>query len=102
MSKEKPKNRREVKCLFGYHEYTIPYTCRDHAPTILLCDHCMRFGYCKYSNGTEMWYEYNEKGNVIHRKHSNGSEAWYDENGDMIYYKYSNGYEVRARRDDEI
>ena len=49
----------KVKCLFGYHKYTIPHENRPH---ILLCEYCKRSGYTKYSDGTEMWWEYNDKG----------------------------------------
>jgi len=49
----------------------------------------------KYSDGFEEWYEYDEKGNIIHYKNSYGSEEWYeyDEKGNRIYGKYSDGYE---------
>ena len=37
----------------------------------------------KDSDGDEQWYDYDKGGNLIHRKNSNGYEAWweYDENG---------------------
>jgi len=83
----------KVKCLFGYHNYTIPD--KDN-PNILICSVCKRFGYRKYSDGYEEWYEYNEKGNMIYSKHSSGHEIWfeYDEKGNEIYFKNSSGYEV--------
>ena len=74
-------NAAKIKCLFNHHKYTIPH---KKSPHILLCDHCMRFGYCKYSDGFETWYEYNEKGNIIHHKHSDGFEIWYDGKGNII------------------
>lgn len=51
--------------------------------------------YEKNSDGSEIWYEYDydENGNKIHCKDSNGFEKWYkcDEKGNMTYVKYSNG-----------
>jgi len=86
-------NKNKVKCLFGYHNYTIP---DKNNPNILICDVCKRFGYCKYPNGYEGWYEYDEKGNIIHRKYSDGFEEWfeYDEKDGVIHRKYSSGYEI--------
>ena len=50
----------------------------------------------KDSNGYEQWYDYDENGNCIHNKDSNGFEYWndYDENGNLIHYKDSNGCEL--------
>jgi len=86
------KNKNLVKCLFGHHNYTIPD--KDN-PDILLCKYCKRFGYSKYPSGLEIWYKYNEKGNMIHCKTSSGYEAWfeYDERGNLIHRKDSGGYE---------
>jgi len=85
-------NKNKVKCLFGYHNYTIPD--KDN-PEILICDVCKRFGYRKYSNRYEIWYEYDEKGNMIHCKYSDGYEEWYkyDEKRNKIYCKTSGGHE---------
>jgi len=86
-------NKNKLKCLFGYHNYTIP---NKNNPNILICDVCERFGYRKYFGGLEMWYEYDEKGNEIHRKDSDGYEMRYryDEKGNMIHCKTSSGYEA--------
>jgi len=37
--------------------------------------------------------KYDENGNLIHYKDSNGFEVWYkyDENGNLIHFKNSNG-----------
>ena len=37
--------------------------------------------------------EYDEKGNLVHYKNSDGSESWseYDEKGNEIHYKNSDG-----------
>ena len=46
-----------------------------------------------YPSGFEIWEEYDENGNMIHIKDSDGYESWkeYDNNGNMIHYKNSNG-----------
>ncbi len=54
----------QLKCLFGYHDYTIPW--QDHS-LVLLCKHCKRSGYKKFDEiEYEAWYEFNENGNIIH------------------------------------
>lgn len=49
--------------------------------------------YAKSSDGKETWWERNTKGNVIHYKNSDGLEYWYDrdENGNLIHTKDSYG-----------
>ena len=74
-------NKQKIKCLFGHHNYTIPHKQYLH---ILLCRHCKRFGYRKSSNGIETGYEFDEKGNMIHRKSSDDYETWYDKKGKLI------------------
>jgi len=51
--------------------------------------------YRKDSNGYENWWEFDKNNNLIHSKYSNGFEYWkeYDKNGNLIHYKDSNGYE---------
>lgn len=39
------------------------------------------------SNGHEYWKEYNEKGNLIHFKNSDGKETWFDDNGKELKEK---------------
>ncbi len=94
---------QKIKCLFGFHSYKIPH---KKSLFILLCQHCMRFGYRKWSDGYEQWHEYNEKGNVIHSKDSTGYEVRYeydenDENDNMIHYKNSDGDEMRWEYNDK-
>jgi len=93
-------NKNKVKCLFGYHNYTVP---NKNNPNILICDVCKRFGYRKWSSGFEIWYEYDEKGNEIHYKDSDGLEEWYeyDEKGNKTHYKDSNGYEYWCEYDEK-
>ena len=57
----------------------------------------------KSSNGYEIWSEYDEKGNCIHFKSSDGYEIWseYDENGNMIHIKDSDGIEQWHKYDDK-
>jgi len=85
-------NENKVKCLFGYHNYTVPN--KDH-PDILICGVCKRFGYRKWSSGLEVWYGYDERGNEIYCKYPSGLEIWYeyDEKENMIHCKYSSGFE---------
>ena len=49
----------------------------------------------KNSNGYEYWKEYDSNGNLIHSKDSDGYESWkeYDSNGNQIHYKDSSGEE---------
>ena len=51
----------------------------------------------KIINGTEYWKWYDNNGNCIHYKNSDGYESWreYDTNGNLIHYKDSNGNEAR-------
>jgi len=90
----KKKMSNEIKCLFGYHKYTIPW---KENRDILICEVCKRVGYYEYPDGYEVgfeiWYDFNEKGNMIHRKWSDGDEVWYNEKGNMIHRKYTGGYE---------
>jgi len=83
-------NKNKVKCLFGYHNYTVP---DKNNPEILICSVCKRFGYRKYSNRYKIWYEYDEKGKKIHYKNSDGYEMRFDEKGNRIHCKYSSGFE---------
>ncbi len=52
----------------------------------------------KDSNGTERWNEYDQNGKLIHYKDSNGTERWweYDQNGNEIHFKDSEGYDVNG------
>lgn len=49
----------------------------------------------KCSNGFECWNEYDNKGNKIHSKYGGGLEEWYeyDNKGNMIHFKSSNSLE---------
>ena len=75
-------NVQKIKCFFGYHKYTIPH---KRYSIILLCRHCKRFGYRKWSNEYELWFEYDERGNMIYSKDDDGYEIWYeyDEKGEF-------------------
>ena len=59
--------------------------------------------YSKDSVGYESWYEYDDKGNVIHFKNSNGDERWseYDYKGNEIHSKNSDGEERWSEYDDK-
>ena len=58
--------------------------------------------YIKGSNGNEKWLEYDDNGNLIHSKDNEGEEVWteYNANGKMIHYKKSGGYEAWYDYDD--
>ena len=49
----------------------------------------------KCSEGFEYWREYNERNNLIHYKNSEGFEYWneFDENNNRIHHKNSYGFE---------
>lgn len=59
--------------------------------------------YCKDSNGHERWNKYDEKGNKIFSESVNGTKEWYeyDDNGNMIHSKDSDGYEIRKEYDEK-
>jgi len=81
----------KVKCPDGYHNYTIP---NENDLDVLICDVCKRVGYRKCPDGLGEWFEYDEKGNIIHFKNSDGYEIWFDEKGNMIHCKDSDGFEM--------
>jgi len=58
----------------------------------------------KNSNGYEYWKDYDEKGNVIHFKNSAGYEcsSKYNDKGNEIYFKNSDGYEYNLKNRDMI
>ncbi len=58
--------------------------------------------YYKDSDGTECWYKYDKKGNYVYFKDSIGNEAWreYDENNRKIHYKNSDGGEYWCKFDE--
>jgi YD repeat-containing protein len=49
------------------------------------------------SDGFEWWSEYDEKGNVIHSRNSDGYELWreYDAKGNVIHSRTSDGVEEK-------
>ena len=46
--------------------------------------------------------EYDERGNIIYKKRSNGSESWteYDENNNLVYVKSYDGFKVWYKWED--
>jgi YD repeat-containing protein len=54
----------------------------------------MVYEYYEYSDGCRYENTYDEKGNVLTRKHSDGywSEFTYDKKGNVLTYKKSTGY----------
>jgi len=55
---------------------------------------------CQDFDGNEYLTEYDDHGNIIHIKNSNGHEKWYDSNGHLIHVRYSNGHEEWWDHDD--
>ena len=55
------------------------------------------------SNGYEEWREYDENNNPIHFRNSTGFEWWseYDENNNVIHYRNSDGYEAWYEYDEK-
>ena len=54
----------KIKCLFGYHKYTIPKVLTGLG-SILVCKHCQRFGYMNWEGCYEVWYEFDKNGKLI-------------------------------------
>ena len=90
------KNRyNTLTCLFGHHDYSRKRTVDKYDRFIHLCKICKRSGYWKWDNGDETWYDYDEKGNMIHRKLLGDCEIWYDydKKGNCIHAKTNDGAE---------
>ena len=51
--------------------------------------------YLRSTNGYEMWWEYDANGKMIHHKSNRGFEEWneYDANGHWIHFKNTMGTE---------
>ena len=84
-----------LTCLFGFHNYSDERTIDTSGYDTHLCTICKRHGYFKYKNELERWYDYDEKGNLIHFKNNYRHEYWYeyDDKGNNIYYKDNDGHE---------
>ena len=59
-----------------------------------------KISYIKDSDGNEKWYD--ENGNLVHYKDSIGYEVWkeYDKNGHLIHYKDSYGNDAWYKYDE--
>ena len=64
----------KVECLFGFHNYSNEITKDKDGNNIYLCTICKRNGLYKDSNGYEEWHDYDDKGNEVHYKSSDGFE----------------------------
>ena len=51
-----------------------------------------------YHDKDMFWYEYNSDGDVIYERNSNGDEEWYDNSGNLIRYRNSDGFEAWSER----
>ena len=98
----------KIKCLFGFHEYTIPHEIEIN---IFICKNCKRFGQHQNPQRTHTWwFEYDKNGNLIRRKNSQGYEQriYYNKHGNKVYeidikgretwYKYDKKGNLRDRR----
>ena len=52
-----------------------------------------------FPNGIEIWYEYNDNGNKVHEKQSDGKETWYDKDGNKVHEKSPDGNETWYDKD---
>ena len=67
----------KLTCLFGFHDYSKkPTTNNKCGYTVYLCKVCKKRGYWKWDNGDETWYTFDEKGDLVHEKWSDGCEYW--------------------------
>ena len=71
-------NPKLLECLFGYHNYGDKPTRDRDGNDVKLCRACLKHGYFMFTDGFTIWFEYNERGECIHRKYSNGQEDWLD------------------------
>ena len=100
-------NTHKLKCLFGFHEYTVPRKCGidEYNIGILMCCHCHRSGRRLYIDGSDRtwWFDYNEDGNLIHRWNSDGYEEWFEYNikGHKIHQIDNHNHETWEDRDEE-
>ena len=85
----------KLTCLFGHHQYGKKLTRDKDGHLTHLCKICERSGYYKYSDGEEVWSDYNNEGNCIHDKWSSEIERWlrYDKNGVHVHTKCDDGVE---------
>jgi len=60
--------------------------------------------YRRDSEGHECWYEYDENNNCTHYRDSGGYEYWreYDERGNVTYYRDSGGYSRGTPRKEKV
>jgi YD repeat-containing protein len=76
--------------------YTRQSTTRhvDSSNTIREYDNNGNLIHHRTSDGYAWWREYDANGKVIHYRDSNGREKWneYDEHGKLIHYRYSDGF----------
>jgi hypothetical protein len=60
-------NQSKIACLFNHHNYSKRITKDKDNYSIHLCKICKRSGHYKTSYGFEYWFDYDDKGNTIHR-----------------------------------
>lgn len=87
----------KITCIFGYHDYSRKRTMDKDGRLMHLCKHCKRSGYEKWHTFVEgsKVYDYDEKGNLTHKRWSDGWEVWYkyDKEGNLIHVMYPDGSE---------
>jgi len=80
----------KLTCLFGHHDHSKRLTKDKDGNPIYLCKICKRSGYRKCNDGTEVWDDYDEKGNLIHERWNDGSGFWKANNGGWVKTKPKN------------
>lgn len=69
-----------LTCLFGHHDYSDTYIKDKDGDSIYLCKICKRSGYWKYNENDKVWCDYDDDGNCVHAKWSDGDEFWWPRN----------------------
>lgn len=71
---KKPYN--ELTCLLGFHNYSDEATQDKHMCLVYFCKVCKKSAYRKLKYGGERWHGYDDVGNCIYIKFSDGEEIW--------------------------
>lgn len=59
-----------------------------------------RCSHVKWNYGYEVWYKYNNEGNIIYKRDSDGKEMWFYDNGQIKQIRYNRtGYEAYYQYD---
>ena len=67
-----------LTCLFGHHDYSEELTKDKEGYGVHLCKVCKRNAYRDTIFGYKSWSEYDEEGNLIRIKFSNGGDIIFE------------------------